>query len=81
MVGRRRACHAIITLGQHTGLDYVGRVMSSLPLDNKHEHVIIALCWNTRLDDVKSDMLARILGNIHGRTMLSMACHNRAWAA
>ena len=35
-VERRRAWHAIIAFGKHTRLDYVGRGMTSLPLDSTH---------------------------------------------
>ena len=37
MVGRDRACYAIIAMGKHNWSDDVGRDMPSLPFDNTHD--------------------------------------------
>ena len=53
-VGRRRAWYSIITLGQHTRSDGIGRGMPSSPLDNTHGrqcrewHDITSLGQHTR---------------------------------
>ena len=42
-VGRHRAWHAIIALGQNTRSDGVGHGMSSSPLDNTHRRTTLGL--------------------------------------
>ena len=57
-IGRRRAWHAIIALGQHTRSDDVGRGMPLSPLDSidgsrrRAWHSIIALGQHTWSDDI-----------------------------
>ena len=80
-IERRRALHAIISLGQHTRLDDVRRSMTSLDLDNTHGRQRRA--WNdditahglhTRSADVRRGMKSPPLDNTHGR-------QRRAWHA
>ena len=44
-------------------------------------HAIIALGWQTRLNDVRRDMPSPPLDSTHGRTASGVACHHRHWAA
>ena len=67
---RRRAWHDIITFGQHTRLNYVGRGMPSSPLGS--------IKWS---NDVGRGMPSSPLGSTHGRTTSGVACHHRLWAA
>ena len=67
---RRRAWHDIITFGQHTRWNYVGRGMPSSPLGSTK--------WS---NDVGRGMPSSPLGSIHGRTTSGVACHNRLKAA
>ena len=104
-VGRRRAWHAIIALGQHRRSDDVVRGMPSSPLDSTdgrppsgvachHRpwtaqmverrrtcHAIITLGQHTRSDGVGRGMPSSPLGSTHGRTVSSVACKHRLWAA
>ncbi|TMW81743.1 hypothetical protein EJD97_008050 [Solanum chilense] len=79
-VGRRRAWDAIMTLGKHTQLDYVGCGRPLSPLDSIHMagqrwawHSIIALRQHTRSDDVGLGVLSWPLDCTHGRTMFGVA--------
>ena len=44
-------------------------------------HAIIALGWQTRLNDVRRDMPSPPLDSTHGRTTSGMAFHHRLWEA
>ena len=44
MVGRDRACYAIIAIGKHKWSDDVGRDMPSLPFDNTHDGTTSVRC-------------------------------------
>ena len=44
-------------------------------------HAIIALGWQTPLNDVKHGIPSSPLGSTNGRTMSSVACHHLLWAA
>ena len=49
-VGRRRAWHDLTALGQRTQLDYVGRGMTSPPLDSAHSRTTSsATCYHLLL--------------------------------
>ena len=48
-VGRRRAWNDIIALGQHTRSDYVGRGMTSPPLDSTHSRTTSGVAFHHRL--------------------------------
>ena len=73
-VRRRRACHAITALGQHTWSDDVGRGIQSPPMDSNTVglrracHDITTFGQHTRLNDVGRGMPSSPLGSTHGRT-------------
>ena len=46
--GRRRAWNDITALGQHTRSDYVGRGMTSPPLDSKHSRTMSGVAFHHR---------------------------------
>ena len=48
-VGRRRAWHDLTALGQHTQSDYVGRGMTSPPLDSLHGRTTSSVTCQHRL--------------------------------
>ena len=87
MVERRRASHAIITFGQHTRSNDIGRGIPSSPLGSTDGrttsawHVIIAFVRQTRSNDVGHGVPASPLCSTHGRTTSGVACHHRLWAA
>ncbi|TMW83361.1 hypothetical protein EJD97_001925 [Solanum chilense] len=81
-VERRWGWHAIITLGQHTRSDDVGRGMTSLPLRNTSGRMMS--CLHTRSHNVDVEchnhpFAAHAVGR--RRTMSGVACHHRPWAA
>uniref|UniRef100_A0A3Q7JCA5 Uncharacterized protein n=1 Tax=Solanum lycopersicum TaxID=4081 RepID=A0A3Q7JCA5_SOLLC len=59
MVGRDRACLAIIAIGKHKRSDDVGRDMPSLPFDSTHDGMtlvrygIIALGQHIQLENIR----------------------------
>ena len=78
-VERSRAWHAIITFGQHTRLNYVGRVMPSSPLYIEYGQTtsgvacIIAFGQHTRSNDVGRDKTSWFLDSTQGRTTSGVA--------
>ncbi|TMW81120.1 hypothetical protein EJD97_011764, partial [Solanum chilense] len=80
MVGRDRACYALITVGKHTRSDDVDRDMPSLPLDGTHggttsaRYAIIALGHHIRLENVRRGIPSWPLSRTHG-----VACYHRPW--
>ena len=48
-VERRRAWHAINTFGKHTRSNYVGRVMTSPPLEYMHDRTTSSVAYHQRL--------------------------------
>ena len=80
MVGRRRACHVIITLGQHTGLDYVGRVMPSLPLDNTYDRTKSRLADHHLPWTANMSMLSSPYVRTHDRMTSRVTCSLESWA-
>ena len=79
-VGRRRASHAIIALGQHRRSDGVGRRMPSSPLDSTDGR-IIALGQNTRSDGVGHGIPSSPLDSTDDRPSSGVACHSSPWKA
>ena len=85
--GRRRAWHAIITLGQQTRSNDVGRGMPSSPLGSTHGRTTSGVAchhhpWqHTRSSDVRRGMPSSPLGSTHGRTASNVACHHSLLAA
>ena len=83
MVGRDRACYAIITIRKHTQSDDVGRDMPSLPLDSTNGRTILAwyaiivLGQHIRLENVRRGMPSWTLSRTYGRTTLGVAVHHR----
>ena len=81
------ASHAIITFGQHTRSNDIGRGIPSSPLGSTDGrttsawHVIIAFVRQTRSNDVGHGVPASPLCSTHGRTTSGVACHHRLWAA
>ena len=77
-IERRRACHAITAFGQHTCSDYVGRGMTSMPLDNTHGrqrrawHDITAFGQHTWLDYIGRGMTSLPLDSTHVRKTLGV---------
>ena len=69
-VGRRRAWHAIIALGQHTRSDDVGRCMPSSFLDQHRRSAIVGRA-----------MPSKPLDSTHDQTASGVACHHRLWTA
>ena len=43
MVGRCRAWHTVIDIGQHTQLNDVGHHITSLPMDTKHDGTMLGV--------------------------------------
>ena len=84
---RRRALDAIISLGQQTQSENVGRFMPSRHLTTntigrcRAWHAIIAHGMHKWQDDVGHGMPPWALGNINGRTTSSMTCHHHPSAA
>ena len=80
---RRRAWDSIITFGQHTRSNDVGRGMTSPPFECSHNrqrrawHDITAFGQHTRSNDVGRDMKSPPLDNTHGGTTLGVTCQHR----
>ena len=70
-VGRRRASHAVITLGQHTRWEDVRRGMTSSPLDNIQDRSTSGVACNYSLWPIHIVRIRRVwmpsslLDNIH----------------
>ena len=85
LVGRDRACYAIIAIGKHQWSDDVRRNMPSLPLDNSHGgmisawYAIITLGQHIRLENVRRGMQSCTLDRTYGRTTSSLESHYRPW--
>uniref|UniRef100_A0A494G913 Uncharacterized protein n=1 Tax=Solanum lycopersicum TaxID=4081 RepID=A0A494G913_SOLLC len=75
---QRRAWHDITALGQHTRSDYIGRGMTSPPLDSTHRQTTSG---HTRSDYVGRGMTSPPLDSTHSRTTSGVAFHHRLWAA
>ena len=70
IVGRRQACHAIITLGWQKRSNVVGRGMPSSPLGSTHGRTTFDVaCHHRRWT------------SSHSRTASGVACHHRHWTA
>ena len=65
---RRRAWHDIITFGQHTRLNYVGRGMPSSPLGSTNGRTSSGVACRCRL-----------WTSSHSLTVSSLACHHCSW--
>ena len=84
-VGRRRAWYEITALGLHAWSDYVGRGMTSPPLDCTHGRKTRGMTchhrlWeHTRSNDAGHGMPSSPLGSTNGRTASGVACHCRPW--
>ncbi|TMW81519.1 hypothetical protein EJD97_009164 [Solanum chilense] len=84
---RTQALDAIITLGQHTRLDYIGCYITSCPWTSHTVgrcqacHTMIALPQHTLLDDVENVMPSSPVDSIHGRTTSDVANHHLPWTA
>ena len=82
-VGRRRAWNEITALGQHTRSNYIGRGMTSLPLDSTHGRKTLGKAFHHRLWAARTDKRrwARhditALGQHTRSTTLGVACHHR----
>uniref|UniRef100_A0A494G8Q1 Uncharacterized protein n=1 Tax=Solanum lycopersicum TaxID=4081 RepID=A0A494G8Q1_SOLLC len=86
---RHRAWHDIITFGQHTRLNYVGRAKPSSPLGSTNAHTVeLCVAWHDIIalelqawsDDIGRGMISYPLEGKHGRTTSGVTCHHRLWA-
>ncbi|TMW81763.1 hypothetical protein EJD97_007964 [Solanum chilense] len=83
MVGRDRACYALIAIGKHKRSDDVERDMPSLPLDSTYGgtisawYAIIPLRQHIWLENVRRGMPSWPLSRRHDQTTLGVECYHR----
>ena len=86
-VERRLLWHVIIAVGQHTGLNDVGRGMTSPPLECTHGRTTSGVALHLRpwtaysVCIVGRGMKSWPLDSTHSRTSSGMAFHHRLWEA
>ena len=88
MVGLRRPWQVVVSLGQHTQLNYVGRGIASLPSDNTNGHTMSSVScyhrpWIEHIVGLRGpwQVVFALRQYTQGRTMLVLACHRRPWKA
>ena len=84
-VGRCRAWHEITALGLHAWSDYIGRGMTSPPLDSTHGRTALGMAchchpWTANTVEQRRAWNAIISFGKYARSTLSgVACHHGPW--